>query len=83
MPNKTDIVRLEKQITALSDALAKLNTPDDWKRLILILRRPGWTTPAELIFVSAILQGMQAQAAALAGIKTQLLKGSEAVSATG
>ena len=83
MPNKADITRLEKQITALSDALAKLNTPDDWKRLILILRRPGWTTLAELILVTAILDGMQVQAAALVGIKTQLLKGSEAVGTTG
>jgi hypothetical protein len=81
MANKADIVRLEKQVTNLSDALAKLNTPDDWKRLILILRRPGWTTLADLIFVSAILEAMQAQAAALAGLKAKLLKGSEAVSA--
>jgi hypothetical protein len=36
-----------------------------------------------LILVTAILDGMQVQAAALAGIKTQLLKGSEAVGTTG
>ena len=81
MANKADITRLGKQVTDLSDALAKLNTPDDWKRLILILRRPGWTPPAELIFVSAILEAMRAQAIALAGLKAQLLAGSEAVSA--
>jgi len=79
MANKADIARLEKKVTALSNALAKLNTPEDWKRLILILRRPGWTTPAELILVTAVLDNLQAQAVALAGLKAQLLKGSEAV----
>ena len=83
MANKADITGLQKQVTALSDALARLNTPDDWKRLLLILRQPGWTTPAELIFVSAILEAMRAQAVALAGLQAQLLKGSAAVSATG
>jgi hypothetical protein len=34
-----------------------------------------------LIFVSAILEAMRAQAIALAGLKAQLLAGSEAVSA--
>ena len=79
MAQETDIKRLEKQVTDLSDALAHLATPDDWKRLIIILKRPGWTTPAELIFASAILDSFQAQTKALASLKSQLLKGSEAV----
>ena len=83
MATKADIARLEKQVTALSDALAKLNSPDDWKRLILILRRPGWTTPAELLLVSGVLEGMRAQAVALGALKTQFIKGAEAVGTTG
>ena len=83
MATKVDIARLEKQVTALSDALAKLNSADDWKRLILILRRPGWTTPAELLLVSGVLDGMRAQVAALGAFKTQFIKGAEAVGITG
>jgi hypothetical protein len=79
MAQETDIKRLEKQVTDLSDALAHLATRDDWKRLILIFKRPGWTTPAEFIFASAILDSFQAQTKGLASLKSQLLKGSEAV----
>ena len=77
--HKLDIKKLEKKVTDLSDALANLGSRDDFKRLILILKRPGWTTPAEYIFASAIVDSMQNQAAALAKLKTDLLKGSKEV----
>jgi hypothetical protein len=79
MSHEQDIRRLEKKVTDLSDALAHLATADDWKKLILILNRPGWTTPAELIFASAIVDSLQAHTIALTSLKGQLLKGSDAV----
>ncbi|MEW6125883.1 MAG: hypothetical protein AB1757_02370 [Acidobacteriota bacterium] len=81
MPNghRIDIKRLEKKVTDLSDALAKLSSKEDFKKLILILRRPGWTTPAEYIFASSIVEAMTAQAKALDKLKGDLLKGSDAV----
>ena len=48
--HRVGIDRLDKKITALSDALAKLGSADDLRKLLLIIRRPGWTTPAELAF---------------------------------
>jgi hypothetical protein len=77
--HKVDIKRLEKKVTDLSDALAKLGNKDDFKKLILILRRPGWTTPAEFLLASAIVDSMAAQVGALAKLKGDLLKGSDAV----
>lgn len=81
MPNghRIDIKRLEKKVTDLSDALAKLNSKEDFKKLILILRRPGWTTPAEYIFASSIVDTMTAQVKALDKLKGDLLKGSDVV----
>ncbi len=73
------IQQLEKRVSALSDALAKLGSADDFKRLILIMKRPGWTTPAEFIFASAVVDSMIAQAAGMAKMKGELLKGAEAV----
>jgi len=83
MPNdhKTEIKQLDKKVTALSNALAKLNDADDLKKLILEWRRPGWTTPAEFIFVSAILDAMTAHAVVLQNLKGELTKGSRAVTA--
>ena len=50
MPNhKLEIRKFEKSITALSDALAHLGKGTDLRDLIMIIRKPGWTTPAELL----------------------------------
>jgi hypothetical protein len=77
--HEIDVKKLEKKVTALSDALAKLSNKDDFKKLIEILRFPGWTTPAEFIFASAIVDSMLAHTAALAAQKNSLLAGSKAV----
>ncbi|MFY9269691.1 MAG: hypothetical protein WAO55_08100 [Candidatus Manganitrophaceae bacterium] len=79
MAIRVDAKILEKKVTALSDALAKLNSAEDFKKLILILRKPGWTTPAEFIFASSIVDTMLAHTKALTLQKAQLLKGSQAV----
>jgi hypothetical protein len=77
--HKLDIKKLEKKVTDLSDALARLGSREDFKRLILIFRRPGWTTPAEYLFATALVDSMQSQVATLAKLKTDLLKGSKEV----
>jgi hypothetical protein len=81
MPNgKIDIKALDKKVTSISKALANLSSAEDFRKLILEWRRPGWTTPAEFMFVSGILDSMAAQTAAMAGLKANLIKGSKAVS---
>lgn len=77
--HKKDIKGLEKKVTSISNALSKLSSAEDFRKLILEWRRPGWTTPAEFIFVSAILDSMAANTAALARLKGDLMKGSKAV----
>lgn len=79
MHSKADIKSLEKKVTSISNALAKLSNADDFRKLILEWRRPGWTTPAEFIFVSGIIDSMAAQTAAIAQLKGNLIKGSKAV----
>ncbi|MEZ5428568.1 MAG: hypothetical protein R2747_20145 [Pyrinomonadaceae bacterium] len=79
MAKNHDIKGLEKKIDALSNALAKLGNKDDFKQLILILRKPGWTTPAEFLFASAIVDSMTAEVKTLTTLKTSLIKGSKEV----
>ena len=76
-----EIRGLEKQITALSDALAKLGSADDFKHLIQIIHRPGWTTPAELAFTVAILEHMQTHVQALSSLKGRFMEAAQAVGA--
>ena len=81
MPNGhgAEIKKLEKQIDALSNALAKLSSAEDFRKLILLLRKPGWTTPAEFRFASGIVESMTTQVKGLAALKTALIEGSKEV----
>lgn len=79
MPPRINKERLEKQISALSDALANLNSADDLRKLILLIRKPGWTTPAEFTFAAGLVDSMLAQTKVLNQMKDALLKGSDAV----
>jgi len=78
-PHATAIRRLEKQVSDVSSALVKLSNSDDWKQLIMIIHQPGFTSPQDLIFTSAILDMLLTQTAALKELKGQLLKGCEAI----
>jgi hypothetical protein len=80
MPNhRVDLKRLEKSITALSDALAHLGRGTSLRELILIIKRPGWTTPAEFAFASSIVENMTSQVATLERLQADLLKASQMV----
>ena len=70
---------LDKKITDLSDALAKLGRDTDLRDLLRIIRRPGWTTPAEYAFCVALLDDMQAHVTAIDALSARLLKASLAV----
>lgn len=79
MPRGHDIKKLEKKVDALSNALAKLSNADDFRELLRILRKPGWTTPAEYLFATAIIDNFIAQVKTLSELKTSLLKSSKEV----
>jgi hypothetical protein len=80
---KHNIPGLEKKITDLSKALANLSSEDDLRELIRIIRKPGWTTPAEFILVSGIVDVMAAQVKTLSQMKSVLVKGSSKVAIEG
>ena len=61
MATEIDLSRLNKRVTALSDALAKLGKGTDGKDLLLILKKPGWTTIAELAFTHAMIDVAEIQ----------------------
>ena len=77
--HKIDIERLDKKVDVISDLLAKLSNADDFRRLIKEWRRPGWTTPAEFILVSGMLESFEHQATGLLNMKKDLVKGVESV----
>jgi hypothetical protein len=83
MATKSDIAKLDKKISALSNVLAKLGKGTDLKDLILIIRKPGWTTPAELAFTTAMLDAVTAQAVQLDRLASAVVKAARKVKAKG
>ena len=79
MPEPHDGRVLEEKVKLLSDALALLSRGEDLKRMILILKQPGWTTPAEFVFASSTIDAMIAQTNLLLAQKQQLMVGAQAV----
>ena len=75
----THLGTLDKKITDLSNALAHLGKGTDLHELLLIIRRPGWTTPAEYAFCMAILETMHTHVTAIGSLGAQLLAGSKLV----
>ena len=74
-----DIAALEKKVTDLSNALAHLGTTEDLHELLRIIKRPGWTTPAEFILTTSIVDSITAQTKSIATQRQQLLKAAEEV----
>jgi hypothetical protein len=68
MATKPDIAKLDKKITALSKALANLGKGTDGKELLLIIRKPGWTTIAELALVNLAVDAAAQQVNQLQGL---------------
>ena len=73
------VAKLEGQIGELRSSLAGLAKTTDLEELIVIIRRPGWTTPAELTFASGIVDSMLAHTKVLTGLRQVLMSGSQRV----
>lgn len=73
------IKELDKKITALSDALAHLGKGTSLADLLKIIRNPGHTTPAELLFETAIVDSLHLHVNAISRLSTDLLAASKQV----
>jgi hypothetical protein len=78
---KSHVEQLEGKIRELqgifaSFAGAKRDLGEMWK----IIHQPGWTTPAELVLVEAVLNAEKKYAQATLGLNRALLSGAEKVS---
>lgn len=81
MPNghRVELTKLVTRVHALSDSIAGIGTVREWRELLQIIRRPGWTTPAEFRYALGIVEAMIAQARALRQLKVALMRASRSV----
>ena len=68
-----------KELKSLTLQFRKLDLPKFEKTLIPIVKRPGWTTPAEFTFVLALLRSMNNSLTAIKEISDLVVKGSKQV----
>jgi len=74
-----NIAYLEVRIKELSTQLATLADTQDLEELIIIIHKPGWTTPAEYVLVRGLVDAMHEYTKALASLRQTLIHGSRAV----
>ena len=74
-----NIAHLETRLKELSEHLETMGDTSDLEEMIFIIHRPGWTTPAEYLLVSGIVDAMQEHAKSLATLRQSLIAGSRAI----
>lgn len=80
MPNTDRHIKLlDEKISDLSDALAHLGKGTDLVELLRIIRKPGWTTPAEFRFSVALVETMKLQVDGLKQTSARLLEAAKVV----
>jgi hypothetical protein len=77
--DRRHVATLDKRLKTLNALLGKLALERDIAELIRIIRKPGWTTPAEFQLTIGIADSMIHQARGLIDSKQSLLKGSRLV----
>ena len=76
-----EVTHLEAQIKDLCQNLASVADDKDFMELLQIIRRPGWTTVAEGMLVTGLVDAMHTHTQTLARLKHVLVTGSRAVAA--
>jgi len=79
--HQNQIEQFGEQLGTLSDALTKLSNTEDLKHLQAVIKKPGWTTPAELAFALGIVESLHAQVNTLSLLRGALVKASGIVGA--
>jgi hypothetical protein len=76
---KRELERMETRMKELRATLKSLAEGKDFDRLSLIIRKPGWTTVAEVAFLNGLLDSMHGQAKNIATLKQAILSGAQKV----
>ncbi len=70
---------LEEKIITLSEAYFRLSRGSAMPDMLNIIHRPGWTTPAEYVFVTTVLNAIDAHVSAIERLQMELLSAARLV----
>ena len=80
---KSQLTRMEKQITDLRATLKSLSDGKDLDELIRIIRKPWFTSVAEAAFLHGLLESMNGQAKNMVALKRAILSAVQKVEVRG
>ncbi|HTW24149.1 MAG TPA: hypothetical protein VMD78_11145 [Candidatus Baltobacteraceae bacterium] len=79
---KHELSRVESQIQSVRTAHSVLAGTSDLDELFNIIHRPGWTTPAEVAFLTTALESISAQTNQLLALRQGILTAAKLVNAS-
>jgi len=74
-----DKPHLEARIKDLHHSIKALGDTPELEELALLIHRPGWTTPAEWLFVTGLVEALHTHVAHVINLKQMLITGGRAV----
>jgi len=74
---------IEEHVKGLIEDMRRLSKDEDLRELLVLLRQPGWTTPAEFALVFGLARSMRIQAETLLDSRKTLLDGSRKIALAG
>jgi len=77
---KHELSKIEGHIQSMKSAHAALADSSEADELFRIIHQPGWTTPAEVAFLTTALESIQAQTRQLTTMRQSLLTAAKLVS---
>ncbi|PTA67292.1 hypothetical protein [Deinococcus arcticus] len=78
-PAPHELLALAEEVAALHRSLERLAQADHLERLLKLIARPGWTTPAEYELLRGGVAHMQMHVRALHDAQAALLRGAQLV----
>lgn len=74
-----ELTKLESRINELSQGLKQLSDDDELTELIKMMHQPGWTTPAEFLLISGLVDALIMKTKTLRNLKHTLISGSRLI----
>ena len=78
-----DLSKLKRHLDHHNRCVQELNNVNFTKEMLLIIHRPGWTTPAELALVENAVEALARSVESHTQQATQLLEAAKQIKATG
>ena len=79
--NETDrhVQHLDRRIRALQAGQSDVTAAEDYDELLRIIHFPGYTTPVQLLFVSAVMESLELNVAEGMRLRNVLIEGSKGI----